>query len=105
MHVGPCHQCSTGMQAGSGHVSHIMKGTTCVLPMQSNESGGHGAAASTTFCLVPEVVSAIAEHAAKSKAVPVPVLAAGGVTTGRQVRRHISVCSKACMCVAKFTSQ
>ena len=81
-----------------GHVPVHHVGAACVVPMQSNESGGHGAAASTTFCLVPEVVSAVAEHAVKCKGLPVPILAAGGVTTGRQVRCHIS--ASACACVA-----
>ena len=43
---------------------------------QGIEAGGHNYGTLPTFTLVPEIVNAVA---------PVPVLAAGGITTGRQV--------------------
>ena len=54
--------------------------------LQGNESGGHGASPAGTFCFVPEVVDAMAAYAKERGAQPIPVLAAGGVTDGRQVR-------------------
>ena len=56
--------------------------------MQSNESGGHGASTSTAFCFIPEVAAALVEHAAASQQPPVPLLAAGGVMDGRQVKHR-----------------
>lgn len=53
--------------------------------LQSNESGGHGASASTSFCFTPEVAAALAQRTAASGAPPVPLIATGGVMTGRQV--------------------
>lgn len=56
--------------------------------VQGTESGGHGASPTGTFCFLPEVVDAVAGFAAQTGAPPVPVLAAGGVTDGRQVCVH-----------------
>src|SRR5262245_13129789 len=47
-----------------------------LIVAQGSEAGGHNYGGLPTFVLVPEVVDAVA---------PVPVLAAGGVATGRQV--------------------
>jgi len=54
-----------------------------VIVAQGSESGGHGPALGsgmTTFTLVPQVVETFA-----SLSINVPVLAAGGVSTGRQL--------------------
>ena len=47
--------------------------------MQSSESGGHGAGPSSTISFVPEVLDAL-----KNAGAAVPVLAAGGISDGRQ---------------------
>lgn len=52
---------------------------------QSTESGGHGAGPTGTFTFVPEVVDAVAGNAAQTGTPAPPVLAAGGITDGRQV--------------------
>ncbi|KAK9907469.1 hypothetical protein WJX75_004171 [Coccomyxa subellipsoidea] len=58
---------------------------------QGTESGGHGASPTGTFCFLPEVVDAVAGIAAQTGAAPVPVLAAGGVTDGRQVAAALAL--------------
>jgi NAD(P)H-dependent flavin oxidoreductase YrpB (nitropropane dioxygenase family) len=55
--------------------------------MQSYESGGHGASSATTFCMVPEAVDFVREQCEKAGLPLVPVVAAGGVSDGRQVRQ------------------
>lgn len=54
-----------------------------VIVAQGSESGGHGArldTGMTTFTLVPQVVETLA-----NLSIDIPVLAAGGVSTGRQL--------------------
>ncbi|RKP08699.1 2-nitropropane dioxygenase [Thamnocephalis sphaerospora] len=56
-----------------------------VIAAQGVEAGGHGAAVgSSTLCLVPETVDAVAQHGT-------PVLAAGGVTDGRGLAAIMSL--------------
>ncbi len=57
----------------------------CLYSCQGTESGGHGAAPTGTFCFVPEVVDAVAGTRAQTGTPAPPVLAAGGITNGRQV--------------------
>ncbi|BDA47788.1 probable nitronate monooxygenase [Coccomyxa sp. Obi] len=58
---------------------------------QSTESGGHGAGPTGTFCFVPEVVDAVAGNAARTGTPAPPVLAAGGVTDGRQLAAALTL--------------
>ncbi|CAL8469749.1 g9291 [Coccomyxa elongata] len=58
---------------------------------QGSESGGHGAGPTGTFCFVPEVVDAVAGTCAQTGTPAPPVLAAGGVTDGRQVAAALAL--------------
>lgn len=49
---------------------------------QGSEAGGHNYGSLPTFVLVPEIVAAVA---------PTPVLAAGGISTGRQVAAALAL--------------
>jgi len=58
-----------------------------IVVLQGSESGGHGSANNmTTFTLVPQAVAELSTIAPK-----VPLLAAGGVTTGRQVAAALAL--------------
>ena len=48
--------------------------------LQGSESGGHGCGPTSTLCFVPEVIDAL-QQAGKGH---IPVLAAGGISDGRQ---------------------
>lgn len=76
------HQCSHCSKA-SLHADFVFKRRPCLF--QGSESGGHGAGPTGTFCFVPEVVDAVAGTCAQTGTPVPPVLAAGGVTDGRQV--------------------
>lgn len=56
-------------------------GSDAALGLQGSESGGHGAGPTSTLCFVPEVMDVL-QHAGMRDT---PVLAAGGIATGRQV--------------------
>lgn len=70
-----------GMCGSAKHaLSHVQGGADLVIA-QGYEAGGHTGEV-TTMVLVPEVVDAVA---------PVPVLAAGGIATGRQMAAALAL--------------
>jgi NAD(P)H-dependent flavin oxidoreductase YrpB (nitropropane dioxygenase family) len=76
--IARAHEHGVKVAALAGNVRHAMKQVEAgvdIIVAQGTEAGGHTGDVST-FVLVPEVVDAVA---------PVPVLAAGGIGSGRQL--------------------
>ena len=71
------------------HAERQLAAGADVLVAQGTEAGGHCGEVST-LVLVPEVVDAAAELAAPGRP-PVPVLAAGGIVTGRQMAAALAL--------------
>ena len=71
------------------HAERQLAAGVDILVAQGSEAGGHCGEVST-MVLVPEVVDAAAELAAPGRA-PVPVLAAGGIVTGRQMAAALAL--------------
>lgn len=70
-----------GMSGAPQHAKRHVAGGADFVIAQGTEAGGHTGEIST-FVLVPQVVDAVA---------PVPVLAAGGVGTGRQIAAALAL--------------
>jgi NAD(P)H-dependent flavin oxidoreductase YrpB (nitropropane dioxygenase family) len=89
--VDRCHDAGIPVAALAGRVDHAIahKEAGCdIIIAQGTEGGGHTGEIAT-MVLIPQVVDAVA---------PVPVLAAGGIATGRQVAAALALGAEGVWC-------